>query len=109
VGSCAADPWGMLAWYALLKPIYLWQFVNIDVVGDVLVYPVRGAPFDSDFLLAVTHAAMRALAADRARRGGFDPGLAANRGEASAGRAGARAAHREPAADLPRARDHPFE
>jgi hypothetical protein len=57
----AADPWGMLAWYALRKPIYLWQFVNIDVVGDVSVYPVRGAPFDSDFLLAVTHAAMRAL------------------------------------------------
>jgi hypothetical protein len=57
----AADPWGMLAWYAFRKPIYLWQFVNIDGAGDVLVYPVRGAPFDSDFLLAVTHAAMWVL------------------------------------------------
>jgi hypothetical protein len=54
----AADPWGMLAWYAFRKPIYLWQFVNIDGAGDVLVYPVRGAPFDSDFLLAVSHATM---------------------------------------------------
>jgi hypothetical protein len=57
----AVDPLGMLAWYALRKPVYLWQFVNIDGAGDVLVYPVRGAPFDSDFLLAVTHAAMRVL------------------------------------------------
>jgi hypothetical protein len=55
----AADPWG--AWYALRKPIYLWQLVNIDGAGDVLVYPVRGAPFDSHFLLAVTHVAMRVL------------------------------------------------
>jgi hypothetical protein len=29
--------------------------------GDVLVYPVRGAPFDSDALLAFTHAAMWVL------------------------------------------------
>jgi hypothetical protein len=57
----AADPWGMMAWYALRKPIYLWQFVNIDGAGDVLVYPVRGAPFDSDPLLAFTHAAMWVL------------------------------------------------
>jgi hypothetical protein len=57
----ATDPWGMFAWYTFRKPIYLWQFVNIDGVGDVLVYPVRGMPFDSDFLLAVTHAAMQAL------------------------------------------------
>jgi hypothetical protein len=57
----AADPWGMFAWYMFRKPLYLWQFVNIDGAGDVLVYPVRGAPFDSDFLLAVTHAAMRVL------------------------------------------------
>jgi hypothetical protein len=57
----AADPWGMMVWYAFRKPIYLWQFVNIDGAGDVLVYPVRGAPFDSDFPLAVSHAAMWVL------------------------------------------------
>jgi len=57
----AADPWGMFAWFAFRKPIYLWQFVNIDGAGDVLVYPVRGAPFDSDAFLAFTHTAMRVL------------------------------------------------
>jgi hypothetical protein len=57
----AADPWGMTVWYAFRKPIYLWQLVNIDGAGDVLVYPVRGAPFDSDFRLAVSHAAMWVL------------------------------------------------
>jgi hypothetical protein len=57
----AADPLGMIAWYTLRKPIYLWQFVNIDGAGDVLVYPLRGAPFDTDALLAFTHAAMWVL------------------------------------------------
>ena len=57
----AADPLGMAAWYALRKPIYLWQFVNIDGVGDVLVYPVRNSPFTTDPVFAFTHDAMRLL------------------------------------------------
>jgi hypothetical protein len=62
IKSCARSrPTRGGAWYALRKPIYLWQFVDIDGAGDVLVYPVRGAPFDSHFLLAVTHVAMRVL------------------------------------------------
>jgi len=57
----AADPLGMAAWYALRKPIYLWQFVNIDGVGDVLVYPVRNSPFTTDPVFTFTHDAMRVL------------------------------------------------
>ncbi len=57
----AADPLGMAAWYALRKPIYLWQFVNIDGVGDVLVYPVRNSPFTGNSVLALTHDVMRLL------------------------------------------------
>ncbi len=57
----AADPLGMAGWYALRKPIYLWQFVNIDGVGDVLVYPVRNSPFTGDSVLAFTHDVMRLL------------------------------------------------
>jgi 4-amino-4-deoxy-L-arabinose transferase-like glycosyltransferase len=56
-----ADPLGMIAWYGLRKPVYLWQFVNIDGVGDVFVYPVRTSPFTSDPVFAFAHEAMRVM------------------------------------------------
>jgi hypothetical protein len=54
----ADDPWGMTAWYFLRKPVYLWQFVNIDGAGDVFVYPVRTSPFKSNPFFAFTHDVM---------------------------------------------------
>jgi hypothetical protein len=51
----------MIAWYVLRKPVYLWQFVNIDGVGDVFVYPVRTSPFTSDPVFAFAHEAMRVM------------------------------------------------
>jgi hypothetical protein len=51
----------MTAWYFLRKPVYLWQFVNIDGAGDVLVYPVRTSPFNSNPFFAFTHDVMRLM------------------------------------------------
>lgn len=44
------DPIGMLKWYLLEKPVYLFQFDNIDGAGSVLIYPVRSSPFANDLL-----------------------------------------------------------
>lgn len=57
----AADPWGMTAWYFLRKPVYLWQFVNIDGVGDVFVYPIRTSPFTSNPVFVFTHDVMQIM------------------------------------------------
>jgi hypothetical protein len=57
----AADPVGMMKWYFLGKPPYLWQFSNIDGVGDVFVYPIIATPFTSNPVFGLTHDAMRIM------------------------------------------------
>ena len=57
----AADPVGMMKWYFWGKPPYLWQFSNIDGVGDVFVYPVIATPFASNPILGLTHDAMQII------------------------------------------------
>lgn len=48
----AEDPVGMLKWYLLEKPVYLFQFNNIDGSGSVFIYPVLSTPFTTDLLFA---------------------------------------------------------
>jgi hypothetical protein len=51
----------MMKWYFLGKPPYLWQFSNIDGVGDVFVYPIIATPFTSNPVFGLTHDAMRIM------------------------------------------------
>jgi len=57
----SADPIEMLKWYFRGKPPYLWQFSNIDGVGDVFVYPVITTPFRTNSFFMTTHDIMKAL------------------------------------------------
>ena len=57
----AADPFGSAYWYFLGKPQYLWQFSNIDGVGDVFIYPVVRTPFQDNGVFMATHDLMQAL------------------------------------------------
>ncbi len=57
----AADPFGSAYWYFLGKPLYLWQFSNIDGVGDVFIYPALRTPFQDNGVFMVTHDLMQAL------------------------------------------------
>jgi hypothetical protein len=45
MNKIALDPLGMMMWYFVEKPIYLFQWTNIDGVGDVFVYPIFTSPF----------------------------------------------------------------
>ena len=57
----SADPIEMLKWYFWDKPPYLWQFSNIDGVGDVFVYPVITTPFRTNSFFMTTHDIMKIL------------------------------------------------
>ena len=57
----AADPATMTRWYLIGKPPYLWQFDNIDGMGDVFVYPVIASPFSDNFTFEAIHHYMRKL------------------------------------------------
>ncbi len=50
-----ADPGRMALWYLIEKPVYLFQWNNIDGIGDVFVYPVKATPFRSNGWFAWTH------------------------------------------------------
>jgi 4-amino-4-deoxy-L-arabinose transferase-like glycosyltransferase len=57
----AADPFGSAYWYFLGKPQYLWQFSNIDGVGDVFIYPSVETPFRDNDLFMAMHDVMQTL------------------------------------------------
>jgi hypothetical protein len=53
----AADPVGMARWYFLEKPVYLFQWDNVEGGdGDVFVYPVWSSPFRDHWLFKAVHA-----------------------------------------------------
>jgi hypothetical protein len=54
-GKIARDPVGMMRWYLIEKPIYLFQWDNIDGVGDVFVYPVKSSPFRNTTVFQSLH------------------------------------------------------
>jgi hypothetical protein len=56
----AANPVGMTGWYLFGKPGFLWQWDNIDGVGDVFIYEVRTTPFATDAVFALDHRLMKA-------------------------------------------------
>jgi 4-amino-4-deoxy-L-arabinose transferase-like glycosyltransferase len=49
------SPLAMMKWYLIEKPVYLFQWNNIDGVGDVFIYPVRSTPFRNDELFQAIH------------------------------------------------------
>jgi hypothetical protein len=51
----------MAYWYGLRKMVFLWQWSNIDGVGDVFIYPVTDTPFETRRTFGFVHAAMQAL------------------------------------------------
>jgi len=55
----AANPGDSLLWYAFEKPVYLFQWDNIDGVGDVFVYPVERTPFETNRVFGAVHEAFR--------------------------------------------------
>jgi hypothetical protein len=57
----AADPLAMAYWYGIGKMVYLWQWSNVDGVGDVFIYPVTDTPFETRRSFGIVHAAMKAL------------------------------------------------
>jgi hypothetical protein len=52
MNKIAADPMGMMMWYFFEKPIYLFQWNNIDGVGDIFVYPILRTPFRDNGIFA---------------------------------------------------------
>jgi hypothetical protein len=56
-----AHPFSMAYWYLIGKPLYLWQFSNIDGVGDVFIYPTVETPFRDNDLFKATHDVMQTL------------------------------------------------
>jgi hypothetical protein len=56
-----AHPFGMAYWYLIGKPLYLWQFSNIDGVGDVFIYPAVETPFRDNDLFMAMHDVMQTL------------------------------------------------
>jgi 4-amino-4-deoxy-L-arabinose transferase-like glycosyltransferase len=53
----AENPLAMTAWYLFEKPVYLFQWDNIDGVGDVFIYPIRSTPFRTNELFQTIHGA----------------------------------------------------
>lgn len=49
------DPWRMLKWYLYEKSVYLWQWSNIEGMGDVFIYPVASTPYKKDPLFIILH------------------------------------------------------
>src|SRR5262249_1023632 len=49
------DPFGMMKWYFIEKPVYLFQWSNIDGIGDVFVYPVVRTPFSDRIAFKGVH------------------------------------------------------
>jgi 4-amino-4-deoxy-L-arabinose transferase-like glycosyltransferase len=56
----ADDPAGMAWWYAFGKTKFLWQWDNIDGIGDVFIYPIVTTPFTTDPVFVIDHAIMKA-------------------------------------------------
>jgi hypothetical protein len=55
----AANPGDSLRWYVFEKPVYLFQWSNIDGVGDVFVYPATATPFKSNPIFKAVHETYR--------------------------------------------------
>jgi hypothetical protein len=51
----SSDPLGMMKWYFIEKPVYLFQWSNIDGVGDIYVYPVLTTPFNEDISFKIIY------------------------------------------------------
>lgn len=51
----AENPLAMSAWYLFEKPVYLFQWDNIDGVGDVFIYPIRSTPFRNNEFFRTIH------------------------------------------------------
>ncbi len=49
------DPLGMMKWYFVEKPVYLFQWSNIDGIGDVFVYPIVRTPFSDRIAFKAVH------------------------------------------------------
>ena len=52
-----ADPIAMATWYLFEKPVYLFQWDNIDGVGDIFIYTVRSTPFHDQILFQTIRSA----------------------------------------------------
>ncbi len=52
MNKIAADPIGMMKWYFFEKPRYLFQWDNIDGIGDIFVYPILRTPFRDNGVFA---------------------------------------------------------
>jgi hypothetical protein len=50
VKTIAAEPLSMLKWYFVDKQVLLFQWTNIDGVGDIFVYPVTASPFRDNWM-----------------------------------------------------------
>lgn len=57
----AADPLEMAFWYGIGKVRFLWQWSNVDGMGDVFIYPVTATPFETNGTFVFVHAVMEAL------------------------------------------------
>jgi hypothetical protein len=55
VHKIAVDPLGMMNWYFIEKPVYLFQWNDIDGIGDVFVYPVLRTPFADRIAFRTVH------------------------------------------------------
>jgi len=59
VQRLAASPVSQLTWYLFQKPVFLFQWSNVDGMGDIFVYPIAASPFLSNPVFAVVRAAYR--------------------------------------------------
>jgi hypothetical protein len=51
----AQDPVGMMQWYFLEKPVFLFQWSNSDGAGDVFIYPAAATPFRNNPVFVAIH------------------------------------------------------
>jgi hypothetical protein len=51
------SPLVMIKWHLFEKPVYLFQWDNIDGVGDIFIYPIRSTPFRNDAFFQAIHGA----------------------------------------------------
>ena len=55
VNKFTLDPLGMMKWYFIEKPVYLFQWSNIDGIGDIFVYPIVTTPFSNHIAFKAVH------------------------------------------------------
>jgi hypothetical protein len=55
VQKITLDPFGMMKWYFIEKPIYLFQWGDIDGIGDIFVYPLVRTPFNDRIAFETVH------------------------------------------------------